>query len=427
MLPIILMLATIVILILFSAFFSGSETAITSVSKPLVHQNVQKGDKRYIRLSNLIAEKEELIGSILLGNNLVNNIATTIATLLAIKLLGEAMGSFWAPVIITIIFLIFAEILPKTLAVRYSEKLSLIVALPLGGVFKVLRPISNVLLFVTRGITKLFVPKDEKVMLNLSSEDELKGAIDLHVGDDPDDHVTAAHEKIMLKSVLELDDITVGEIMVHRRQLQMIDASLSQEEIISQIWLSPHTRIPLYLDNQDNVIGVIHARDVLGEMHLAQKENREPDPLSKMTQPWFIPESTICLDQLQAFRQRREHFAIVIDEYGALQGIVTLEDILEEIVGDISDEHDDDKIDFELTEDGGWIVSGETTIRDLNRALELNLSDENVTTIAGLLLYVSKRIPSEGQVFRIQNCRITVLGRQRHRLTKLKINKIANY
>ncbi len=420
----ILMVVLIVILLLCSAFFSGSETALTAVSRPLMHQYAQQKIKAARRVLKLLENKDSLIATILLGNNLVNILATSLTTALMLNLFadyGTAFATSMATLILTPIVLIFSEILPKTLAVQFADKLSMFVSRAIKWISWLLWPITIILLAITRFFARGIAPKKDFSDTLMEAEAELRGAIDMHQGDNPRDLETAHQEKTMMRSVLDLDDITVGEIMIHRRQLEMIDTDMESSALIKKVFESSHTRLPLYKDSQDNVVGLLHSRDLLREIYSASQESRASAPLSVATKPWFVPDSTTALDQLQAFRERREHFALVVDEYGALQGVVTLEDILEEIVGEISDEHDEDIEGIIEQKDGSWLVAGETTIRDLNRRLNLKISDEEVTTVAGLLLYETKRIPEKNQVFMIHGCRIEVIERQRHRITKLKV------
>ncbi|MFV0430714.1 MAG: HlyC/CorC family transporter [Alphaproteobacteria bacterium] len=414
----------IILLLLCSAFFSSSETAITAVSRPLMHRYAQQEMKAAKRVLKLLDHKENFIVTILLGNNLVNILSTALITALMIKVFadqGTVFATTMATIIMTPIVLIFAEILPKTIAVRFADKLSMLVSRMVEIISIILWPATYILLIITRFFTKRLAPQQDFAEDLMIAEAELRGAIDMHQGDNPKDLETAEQEKIMMHSVLDLDDVTVGEIMVHRRQLEMVDANAPTEEIITKILDGNHTRVPIYKDSQDNVIGLLHTRDLLREVHAAFREEREVAPLDVATKAWFIPDTTSALDQLQSFRERREHFALVVDEYGDLQGVVTLEDILEEIVGEISDEHDEQMDGIIEQEDGSWLVSGETTIRDLNRSLGLMISDEEVTTVAGLLLYTTKRIPDIHQAFMIHGCRFEVIERQRHRITKLRV------
>ncbi len=413
----------VILLLAISAFFSGSETALTTASRPLLYRYEKQGMRSAKIVNKLLHNTEVLIGTILLGNNLVNILASILIADVLVQAMGNS-GKYAATFIMTIAVLIFSEILPKTLAVKFADRLSMIVAMPISWIRFILYPATISLLAVSRIFSKLLSPKENFAENLVAAEAELRGAIELHQGDDPEDIETAEQEKLMMRSILELDDVTVGEIMTHRRQLEMVDINLPLEEIIQIVVGSPHTRLPLYQDDKDNIVGVLHAKNLLHEALQMQAKEQELNLSDIASKPWFIPDSTSALDQMQAFKERREHFALVIDEYGALQGVITLEDVLEEIVGEITDEHDIQDTGIELQQDGSYLVAGETTIRDLNRALDLSIPDEEVTTVAGLLLYTTKRIPEKGQIFNIENCRFEVIERQRHRISLLKVTII---
>ncbi len=410
----------VILLLAISAFFSGSETALTTASRPLLYRYEKQGMKSAKIVNQLLKNTEVLIGTILLGNNLVNILASILIAEVLVQAMG-ANGKYAATFIMTVSVLIFSEILPKTLAVKFADRLSMLVARPIAFIRFILYPATITLLAISRIFAKLISPKENFAENLVAAEAELRGAIELHQGDDPEDIETAEQEKLMMRSILELDDVTVGEIMTHRRQLETVDINLPLEKIIEIVVKSPHTRLPLYQDDKDNIVGVLHAKNLLHEALQMQSQNKELNLADIASKPWFIPDSTSALDQMQAFKERREHFALVIDEYGALQGVITLEDVLEEIVGEITDEHDIQDADIRRQSDGSYLVAGETTIRDLNRSLGLSISDEEVTTVAGLLLYATKQIPEKGQAFSIENCRFEVIERQRHRITLLKV------
>jgi Mg2+/Co2+ transporter CorB len=225
----------------------------------------------------------------------------------------------------------------------------------------------------------------------------------------------------MLRSILDLSNVEVSEIMTHRRNVVAIDANLSAAEIVDQVLEAPFTRLPLWEGDTDNIIGVVHVRDVLLAVRKAGGAVDQVDVRAIAKPPWFIPDTTTLHDQLKAFRARRGHFAVVVDEYGVLQGVVTLEDILEEIVGEIDDEHDRPVGGVTVEPDGSFIVEGTATIRDLNRQFEWDLPDEEASTIAGLVLHEAQRIPQVGQVFTFYGFRFEILRRQRHQITSIRI------
>jgi Mg2+/Co2+ transporter CorB len=411
-------IAAIGALLFLSAFFSASETALTAASRPRMHQLAKEGDKRAGTVNALRQRQSRLIGGILVGNNIVNILASSLATSVMIALFGDA-GVAYATLAMTLLVLIFAEVMPKTYALLRPDRLALTVAPVLKPVIAVLSPAIHAIEMVVHALLRLCGVDPHGASLDEDLEAELRGAIDLHARADE----TAAHEGFMLGGVLDLGDVTVEEIMTHRRNLHMVDAGLTPTEIVEFVLDSPYTRLPMYRGDPDNVIGVLHAKALLREVRKHEGHLDEMDIAAVATRPWFIPESTSCLYQLHAFRRRREHFALVVDEYGALMGIVTLEDILEEIVGEIDDEHDLPVAGVRRQNDGSFIVDGTVTIRDLNRELGWSLPDEEATTIAGLVLHEARLIPNVGQSFAFHGFRFDILRRQGNQIMSIRIAK----
>ena len=405
----------IVVLLILSAFFSGSETALTAVSTPMMHQMEQKGSERAAIVNQLYLRKDRLIGAILLGNNLVNILASALATSALLGIFGEA-GVVYATIGMTLLVLVFSEILPKTYAFNHANRTALQVAPLINAMVTVLAPITHILHLAVNGILKLF-RFDVPTGVNGTSPEELRGAIELHAGDGD----SVEHERAMLRSVLDLSEVWVSEIMTHRSDMLAIHAEQSITDIVDQVMDSPFTRMPVWRGSQDEVIGVLHAKALLRAIVAADGDMEKLKIDDLASPPWFIPETTTLLDQLQAFRERHEHFALVVDEYGALMGMVTLEDILEEIVGEISDEHDIAVAGVRPQQDGSYLVQGTVTLRDLNRELGWNLPDEEVSTIAGLVLHESRRIPDVGQIFLFHDFRFEIVRRQRQRIALVRI------
>ena len=415
------LIAVILLLIFASAFFSSAETALTAASDARMRQLAGKGNRRAMLVERLRADREGLIGSILIGNNAVNVIASALATSVFISIFNEG-GVIWATLTMTVVLVVFAEVMPKTYALNNSDKYALLIAPAVRLVVVVLSPLSIALRMLANSLIRTR-QTDES-----DREEELRGMIELHGADgDGDSRETQA----MLSSVLDLNEISVEQIMTHRAGVKMIDADSDLESLLGEVLASPHTRHPVYSGNPDNIIGVLHVKDLLRALGQPGKEapqdNEAPQGNGRgllqdiVSEPYFVPETTLLFDQLQAFRTRREHFAVVVDEYGDLQGIVTLEDILEEIVGDIDDEHDVDLAGLTAQPDGSWIVDGAVTIRDLNRALAWQLPDEDASTIAGLVLYESRTIPQPGQEFRFHNIRFRILKRDGNKVTSLRL------
>ena len=409
-------IGAIFVLLLLSAFFSGSETALTAVSRPHMHHLLKTGDKRAGIIAKLHARMERLIGTILLVNNLVNILASALATSLLIGVFGDT-GVAYATLVMTLLVLIFAEVLPKTYAINNADRTALSVAPVVRLLVLVLSPLSDAVQVVVRATLRLFSVSTES-NLGAISDDELRGAIDLHA----ETGSTDDQERAMLRSILDLDHVEVGEIMVHRKDIFTVDAGLSPTAILEQVIASPYTRIPMWRKKPDNIIGVLHAKTLLSAVKLQAPVTEKLDIPGLAAKPWFIPESTTLLQQLHAFRKKREHFALVVDEYGVLMGIVTLEDILEEIVGDISDEFDIAVPGVRLQADDTFIIKGDVTIRDLNRQFDWSLPDDQAATLAGLVLHESRRIPDVGQVFNFYDFRFEILRRKRNQITSLRLS-----
>ncbi|HCI48056.1 MAG TPA: hypothetical protein DFI00_12245 [Rhodospirillaceae bacterium] len=409
----------VTLLMILSAFFSGSETALTAASRAKMHQLAESGDKRAGLVNYLRESKERLIGAILLGNNLVNILATALTSSLMIQLFGEA-GVVYATIGMTILVLIFAEVLPKTYAIRHADKAALLVSPVIRLVVFLLAPITGAITGIVRFILKLFGDAGDQVSF-AGNLDELRGAIELHRAEDEVEKEEIRHERAMLRSVLELQDIEVGEIMTHRRHVAMINIEEDNATIVDEMLASSHTRLPIYEGEADNIIGVLHSKDLLRAVQASNSDIASLDIRQIASKPWFIPDTTSLFDQLHEFRERREHFSLVIDEYGALQGVVTLEDILEEIVGEIDDEHDAPVAGVRREADGSYLVQGSVTIRDLNREFEWKLPTEDYSTVAGLVLHEARRIPEVGQTYAFYGLSFEILRRQRNQITLLRI------
>ncbi len=409
----------ILLLLCLSGFFSGSETALTATSKPRVHQLSKEGNERAGLLNRLLQRKDSLIGALLLGNNLVNILATALASSLLISLFGEA-GVALATLTMTLLVLIFAEVLPKTYAILNADKMALTIAPIIRIVVMLFAPVTNAVTWIVRGFLRLLGVDVGNVGVG-SSIEELRGAIELHQGQEETEPEDVKRERAMLRAILDLGDVEVEEIMTHRRNMTMIDADQPPADVIQQVLDSPYTRIPLYRGDMDTIVGVLHAKALLREIRARHDDVTDLDIATLASDPWYIPETTTLHDQLQAFRRRKEHFALVVDEYGAIMGLVTLEDILEEIVGEIDDEHDVEIEGVKLQPNGSYLVDGGVTIRDLNREFEWELPSENYSTVAGLLLNEVRRIPNPGQCFNFYGFRFDIIRRHRNQITLVRI------
>ena len=405
----------IVVLIIMSATFSGSETALTVVSRARIHKLASEGLLRAKRVLGLVEDKEKLIGGILLGNNLVNILASALATSLMINFFGDT-GVFYATIIMTAVVLIFAEVLPKTYAISNPDRMALRVAPIIHATIWLLSPIVSLVRKIVNIALRL-VGVDTSANEVLSAHEEIRGHIDLHTSEGG----LIKEHKDMLGSILDLDQVYVEDVMIHRRNMLMIDVNEPLETIIAKVTRAPFTRIPLFDGSNENIIGVLHAKDVLRAYLRRGGDTSKLDIRKIMTEPWFVPETTSLREQLNEFQNRRSHFALVVDEYGAIQGLITLEDILEEIVGDIVDEHDRTPEGITLNDDGSILAEGTVTIRDLNRQFDWGLPDEDAITIAGLIINEAMIIPIVGQRFNFFDFTFEVAGRQRNQITSVRI------
>ena len=405
------------LLIALSGFFSGSETALTAASRPRMHHLAGAGDRRARAVARLTNDRERLIGAILLGNNAVNILASALATSVLISAVGDA-GVAYATIGMTLVILVFAEVMPKTYAIRDADRVALRVAPVLGPIVWLLSPIASaVRLFVSATLSAAGASQGPRTAG--AAEEELRGTIALQA----QEGAMVKHERDMLHSILDLDEVDVGAIMTHRKTMEMIDGDAAPVDILNQVVGSPYTRLPVWKDEPDNIVGVLHAKDLLRAVHADRTDLDRLDVMSIVTEPWFVPETTPLEEQLHAFRERRAHFALIVDEYGSLMGLVTLEDIIEEIVGEIVDEHDIAIARGGVVEkaDGSFLIPGTVAIRDLNRAYDWDLPDEEAATIAGLVLNEAQEIPEIGESFSLYGFTFEVRARKRNQITRLRV------
>jgi len=410
------LILVIIFLLIISAFFSGSETALTAASRPKMYQLEKENNLRAKIVNFLKNKKERLIGTLLLGNNLVNTLATAIATSFFISLLGDNQkGILYSTIVMTLLILIFGEVLPKTIAINKADKFALLFAPFIKFLVTILSPFTYLINFFTRIILKLF--KFEISTDISTSEDELRGTIDLHAKSEG-----TTQEKDMLQGILDLDNLQVKEIMTHRKNIEVIYVNESINKNIKKILNSQFTRLPLYDKNSDKILGIINVKDVLKNIN--KKKKLDLKLIAKNA--WFIPETTSVLDQLQEFKKKQRHLAFVVDEYGALMGIVTLEDIIEEIVGDIEDEHDIKIKGAKKSKDGKYTISGNVTIRDINREFGWNLPDKDASTLAGLIFHEIKTIPEPGKIFSFYGFRFEIINVRKNHIELVRVIPLIN-
>ena len=409
-------LSIVVACLFVSGFFAASETALTGASRASMLRLSKHGNRDAGVVSSLIGMRERLIGALLLGNNIANIGASALATGIFTAWFGE-VGVLYATGVMTALVVIFAEVLPKTIAINAPDRVSLVVARPMRLMLYLLGPLLTVVEAIVRVLMQALGIKIGANQPILSPTERLRGAVDLlhHEGN------VEKLDRDMFGGLLDLRELQVSDVMVHRTEMVMINADLPPEDLVREVLATEYTRIPLWRDKPENIIGVLHAKDLLRAIRASDGDTAGIDVSTIALPPWFVPEMRSVAEQLKAFRRRKTHFALVVDEYGEVEGMVTLEDILEEIVGDISDEHDVVVAGVRAQPDGSVVVDGSVPIRDLNRAMDWHLPDEEATTVAGLVIHEARSIPERGQSFTFHGFRFRVLRRERNRITALRI------
>lgn len=414
-------LAVLIVLVslLLSAFFSASETALTASSRARMARLEKQGNRKAGLVNRMLDVRERMIGALLIGNNLANIGASTLTTGILLAWFGD-VGVLYATIVVSVVVIVFAEVLPKTAAINAPERIALAVARPMKWVVFVLGPVLTAIEFLVRWILKFFGIRVGEKQPILSPHEELRGAVELMHAEG----VVEKHDRDMFGGVLDLRELEVSDVMRHRTRMVALNADDPPEQLVRAVLEAPVTRLPLWRGSVDNIIGVLHAKDLLRAIQASDGDLAKLDMVAISTPPWFVPDTTPLAEQLKAFRRRKTPLAVVVDEYGVVMGLVTLEDILEEIVGDITDEHDVAIPGVRPQPDGSVNADGAVPIRDLNRAMEWNLPDDEATTIAGLVIHEARSIPEPGQSFTFHGFRFRVLRRNRNRITALRITPL---
>jgi Mg2+/Co2+ transporter CorB len=416
---IIIALVAIAALLFLSAFFNLSETALTAASRARMHALEQEGNAKARLVNNLLRRPERLIGAVLLGNTLVDILAASLASGLAVLLIGPA-GVAYATAVMTVLIVIFSAVLPKTYAFAFADKMALLVAPSMRAIIAVLHPFTVAIQFVVRQILKLTPTRHDDAANILEAHEEIRGTIELQTIEG----AVAKTDADMLGGVLDLRDLQVLDIMIHRTKMVTANIDDPPQKIIDEVLKSQFTRLPLWKDEPENIVGVLHAKDLLDALSKIGWDTSKLDINALSVQPWFVPDTTNVVDQLNAFLKRKAQLALVVDEYGEVQGLITLEDILEEIVGQITDEHDARESAIRQQADGSVNVDGNVTVRDLNRHMDWDLPDEEATTVAGLVIHEAQTIPEPGQAFTFYGYRFEILRKSRNRITAIRVRPI---
>ena len=411
-----LIAAFILLLVVLSFLFSGTETGMTAASRARLHSLQAAGDRRASLVERLIERRDRLIGALLIGNNLVNILASALATSLFLDLFGET-GVLYATVVMTVTLVIFSEILPKSWALARPERFALAVSGFARFVILIFGPLSTAANAIVRSLLRLFGVNLSRSEPMLSAHEELRGTLEVFHSEGQ----VMKQDRDRFGGLLDLHELEISDVMIHRTNMRSVNADNPPETVVREILQSPHTRMPLWRGSLDNIIGILHAKDLLRALNEVENDFSRIDVVKIAAKPWFVPDTTTLQEQLNAFLRRKAHIAIVVDEYGEVEGLVTLEDIIEEIVGEIADEHDIDMQGVRQEADGSVVVDGAVPIRDLNRALGWTLPDDEATTIAGLVIHETRSIPEERQAFTFHGKRFVVMKRDKNRIARLRI------
>jgi CBS domain containing-hemolysin-like protein len=427
-----LSLLAVVVLLAANAFFVSAEFALVKAREVRLESLAEDGS-RPARLALHITERlEAYLAACQLGITMASlglgwvgepTVSALLQPLLLPLGLSESAVHFTSFIAGFLIFsslhIVIGEQVPKTFAIRQPEPVSQWIVYPLYGSYILFYPLNWLLNAAARGILALFGVQE-------SSNHEILTGVEIEglVGESAEHGGIESGEAEYIQNVFRFGDLAVSDVMVHRTAMVMLNADLPSEELVREVLATEYTRIPLWREKPENIVGVLHAKDLLRAIRAVDGDTARIDVAAIALPPWFVPEMRPLSDQLKAFRRRKTHFALVVDEYGEVEGMVTLEDILEEIVGDIADEHDVVVAGVRAQADGSVVVDGSVPIRDLNRAMDWHLPDDEATTVAGLVIHEARSIPDRGQSFTFYNFRFRVLRRERNRITALRIGPV---
>lgn len=409
-----IIVAIIVVLLAIAAMISATETAITAISPGLIQKLKSEGDKRAGLLLGILKTKDKVISALLIGNSISNTLCTTLATGMFIELFGDDLGTLISSIVMSFTIIVFSEVIPKAIAVVKSEKIALRATPALLIFMKILAPINTMLLRIVRGFCWLFqIDLKEQV----SASDEVRGVIEHHMHEGN----VYRDDRDMLGGILDIRNMVIADIMVHRSHIISMDINTNTEKTIEAVLSSPHTRIPFWEENHDNIIGILHIKDLLKRLHTKNDDISDINLRTLLIDPIFVSDNAPVTKQLQIFRGGASHLACVVDEYGDLQGIITLEDILEEIVGQIYDEHDSSRNKILKKSKNEYIIDGSISIRDLNRELNWNIPETDATTISGFIIHKMQRIPDQGEFLVTKDLKLIIKKKLDKRIKTIKI------
>ena len=407
-----LLIGSIIGMIFLSAYFSGSETAMMALNRYRLRHLSNEGNRSAKIAERLLERPDRLLGVILIGNNLVNFSAASVATVIAINLFGEA-GVVFAPVVCTILFLVFAEVAPKTISAAFPEKVALPSSYILQGLLWLLFPLVWAVNGFANSMLRMVGIRHEDMSEDTLSHEELRTVVF-------EGSQIAAHPQNMMLGVLDLANVSVEDIMVPRTEIYGVDIEDDMDEILTQIRGSQFTRVPVFKEHIDNVIGFLHLRNTA--KFIMQEELTKAELLQFTEEAYFVPENTPLQTQLINFQQRKERIGLVVDEYGDIQGIVTLDDILEEIVGEFTTDMADSSVDIHPQDDGTFLIDGSTHIRMINRQLEWLLPQDGPKTLNGVIVEHLETIPDSLVCVKIHGYRIEIVQMQDNRVKTARVS-----
>lgn len=394
-------------------------SALSGSARARVIASAKAGQHRAGLVAGQLEARDRVLGGLAFAGVLLNAALTVLIADVLVERVGT-VGVVYAVLLAAILIGLFAEVLPSAVALKDPERSALALAPLTRAIDFAIRPAAFLVNGAARLALRLFGVRLGDAPLLATASEELRGAVDLlHK-----EGAVPKSDRDMLGGLLDLHQLSVADVMIHRTKMFLIDGDDPPAEIVKQVLAAPYTRIPIYRRTPDNITGMLHAKDMLRALAAVDNDPTRLD-LDEVALPaWFVPDTTPLDEQLKSFRRRKSHFALVVDEYGVLMGLVTLEDIIEEIVGDISDEHDLVVTGVRPQADGVVNVDGSVPIRDLNRAMDWSLPDEEATTIAGLVIHEARTIPEPGQTFTFHGFRFQVLRKQRNRITALRITPL---
>lgn len=416
-----LAVAIVVLGLLLTGFLSASEAALNATSRARLTAQEKAGSRRAAIALRALSNRERLSGVLLLARTLVKTATAAFATYAAAVLYG-ASGALCAAAAVALLAILFGELAPRMVAVAKPDRTALFFVRPVARLLTVLGPPLRLLQWLARRCIGLFGLRIDSQRPVLATDEVLRDQVELM----RQQGTVEKADGDMVSGLLDLKDLEVADVMIHRTKMRTINLDLGPEAIVREVLASPYTRLPLWLEKPENIVGILHAKDLLRALDAAGGDAGRLDVAEIALSPWFVPVTTSLPEQLKAFLARKTHFALAVDEYGEVMGLVTLEDILEEIVGDIRDEHDIALPGLRPQADGSVIVDGGAPIRDLNRAMDWNLPDEEATTVAGLVIHEARAIPEAGQAFTFHGFRFEVMRKSRNRVTALRITPTGN-